>query len=101
MRKATVVQVYSAADLGRPRGQTVLVKLDEPVEYGDEKTTDHIYVSAATIGSIDEVYLFPADEDWEVLNWLELEGSRRGTLSIRETMTEAGYDISAWPKEVI
>lgn len=47
------------------------------------------------------MYLFPADEDWEVLNWLELEGSRRGTLSIRETMTEAGYDISAWPKEVI
>ena len=110
MRKATVVQVYSAADLKRA-GQAVLVKLDEPVEYGydDENTTNYLYVSAATIAPvvgvydypIDEVYLFPADRNGDVLDWMELHGSRRGTANIRETLTEAGYDVSSWPEEVI
>lgn len=101
MKKADIVRVYSAEESGRTRGQVVLVKLDEPIEYGDErKTTHYLYVSAAHIGRYEEVYLFPADKKGEVLSWLELDGSRRGTLSIRETMTEAGYDVSSWPEEI-
>lgn len=99
MKKATVVRIYRRPASGVR--QAVLVKLDEPVEYGDEKTTDHIYVSAAIGSRADEVYLFPADEHGNVLDWFELPGSRRGTDNIRMTMMDAGYDSSAWPKEVI
>lgn len=100
MKKVTIVQVYSADELGRERGQAVLARLEEPIEYGDEKMTDHIIISAARVGETDEVYLFPADSLGAVLDWLEIEGSQRGTLSIRQTMTEAGYDVSSWPEEV-
>lgn len=100
MKKATVVQVYTRRQLPPNVRQAVLVKLDEPIEYGDEKTTDHIYVSAAQVGRDDEVYIFPATGEGEVLDWLELDGSRRGTLSIREVMSEAGYDVSSWPEEI-
>ena len=101
MRKATVVRVYGRGELASNVRQAVLIKLDEPVGYGDEKTTDHIYVSAAIGARADEVYLFPADANGRVLNWLELPGSRRGTDNIRMTMMDAGYDSSVWPKEVI
>ena len=108
MKKATVVRVYDRGELGRRSGQAVLIKLDEPIEYGDEGTTDYVYVSAAQVGRligvydypINEVYLFPADENGEVLDWWELPGSRRGTDNIRMTMMDAGYDVSSWPKEV-
>lgn len=102
MKKADIVKVYGAEEMDRTRGQVVLVRTDEPVTYGDERTTTHyLYVSAAQVGRDDEVYIFPATEEGRVLSWLELCGSRRGTLSIRETMMDAGYDVSSWPEEVM
>lgn len=106
MKKADIIKVYSAEEMDRTRGQVVLVRTDEPVTYGgpydeENQRTHYLYVSAARVGRDDEVYIFPATEEGTVLDWLELPGSRRGTISIRMTMMDAGYDISAWPEEVV
>lgn len=99
MKKTNILKIYGRGELASNVWQAVLVRVSEPVEYGVGRTR-YLYVSAARVGRDDEVYLFPADKKGEVLSWLELYGSRRGTLSIRRTMAKAGYDVSSWPEEI-
>ena len=42
-----------------------------------------------------ETYIFPADEKGEVIDWGELDGSRRGCISPDDLMIELGYSIAA------
>ena len=42
-----------------------------------------------------ETYIFPADEDGNVLDWGELEGSYRGGMDHEEALHNAGYEIVA------
>ena len=74
-----------------------LYKLSEPVRYttrpGNEHYTDHVYVSSLDSLRMRECYIFPADEDGKVLDWLELEGSMKGVLSHEHVLDAAGYTL--------
>jgi hypothetical protein len=75
-------------------GEAQLWKVSEPVEYDDGKRTEFIAVSAARVPySGPETYIFPADEEGNVLDWGELDGSYRGGLDHREAIRGAGYTI--------
>lgn len=78
-------------------------ELSEPVTYeayekGEgkyvTKTTRFVLVSAATVMmSGPETFIFPADEDGEVVDWAELEGSYKGGLSHAEAIDGAGWEL--------
>jgi hypothetical protein len=57
--------------------------------------TEYVVVSAVVATfSGPETYIFPADKDSKVLNWLELNGSFRGALDHAEALKGAGYTIA-------
>lgn len=78
-------------------GKASLYRLSEIIEYGFGDETNHTgYVIAST--AIDpftgiQTYIFPADEDGNVLDWGELTGSRKGTTSHAEVLSGAGYPL--------
>lgn len=82
-------------------GHANLYRLSEPLD-GNE----YVIVSAVNMGSrfpMDhvplsmqiETYIFPASEDGEVIDWGELFGSMKGTLSHIEALGEAGYEVES------
>jgi hypothetical protein len=78
-----------------------LYRLSEPITWGGDYeggakgTADHLIVSATVaMFSGPETYIFPANEDGTVLDWGELPGSLRGTLSHDEVLSAAGYEIT-------
>lgn len=46
-----------------------------------------------------ETYIFPSDTVGNIMDWLELEGSQRGTLSHERILTDMGYEIIPPPPE--
>lgn len=80
-------------------GDASLYKLSEPLE-GNE----YVIVSAVnlevSLGMIlpewqkTETYIFPADEDGEVIDWSELPGSQKGTLDHADALRDAGYEVA-------
>lgn len=80
-------------------GAASLYKVSEPVPYGNkvngsvQRTTDYVVVSATNVVG-PETYIFPADRMGQVLDWGELPGSQRGTLSHRAALESAGYEVS-------
>ena len=76
-------------------------RLDPPLEYdpswdGTKCLTQFIVVSASSLmPSGPETYIFPADKDGQITNWLELDGSFRGELNHNRALANIGY----WPGE--
>lgn len=74
-------------DVKPATGQMKLYKLSEPYDVRDydgdvEQTIEYIVVSATVAPfSGPETYIFPADESGTIVDWGELPGSMRGTLS--------------------
>ena len=83
-------------------GNQVLWKLSEPVGYDhDWKTNEPAGVTGYVITSAvvamftgPETYIFPADADGNVIDWGEMEGSLRGTLSHEAAILSAGWEIA-------
>ncbi|MEN9491135.1 MAG: hypothetical protein RJA63_1584 [Pseudomonadota bacterium] len=78
-------------------GSAALFNLTPPllvVGYGDVVDThDFVVVSAADVMfSGPETYIFPADADGNVTNWIELDGSFRGSLDMWRALRNAGYE---------
>jgi hypothetical protein len=77
----------------------VLQKVGSPVSYyirhtEPEHTTEYVVVSAVNAPySGAETFIFPADEDGNVLSWAELEGSCRGDYTHEQALEEAGYKL--------
>ena len=73
---------------GLLRGAASLYRMDPPYE-GQE------YVIASSIDNMwgFETYLFPSNPSGEVTDWLEMEGSQRGTDSHYEIFSGIGYTI--------
>lgn len=67
------------------RGQAWLIELSDPVKVVDRVSdevkaeTEYFAVSASVVLGKPETYVFPTDEDGEVLSWSEVAGSRKGT----------------------
>ena len=69
-----------------------LYKLSRPVvldRYEDGMTYEYVIVSASVAYSGPETYVFPADENGEVTDWGELEGSFQGSLDYERAL--AGF----------
>ena len=83
-------------------GDARLFQLSQPVEYGYdykakkyEKSTEFVVISAASaMFSGPETYIFPANEEGEVVDWCELEGSFKGGLDHERALKNAGYEIT-------
>jgi hypothetical protein len=92
MSQATLIKSH----LESFRGDAGLYKLSPPMsDYGDELTQyTHVIVSAVTLPDNNvETYIFPADSEGNILDWGELPGSMKGTLSHTHALREAGYEI--------
>ena len=79
-------------------GDARLYRLDPPmsVPAWDNKDTliqiDYVVVSAVVaFFQGPETYIFPANENGEVLDWMELDGSFKGGLNHGQALTYAGY----------
>lgn len=77
-----------------------LYRLDPPLAAKDWDTGEmvsHEYVrTSATVVMFSgpETYIFPADENGEVTDWGELEGSYKGGLDHEEALRGAGYEVA-------
>ena len=99
VRTATLVAEREIPREGFTAALRRTYRVNPPLPYtctlSDAKlTTEYLAVSAADVtGSGPETYIFPADEDGEVLDWLELEGSYKGGLDHERALRGAGYVI--------
>lgn len=44
--------------------------------------------------TLDEVYIFQADENGEISDWCELDGSQRPAIPAEELMKKLGYEVT-------
>lgn len=95
MKTATLVK----DNLSGFTGHAALYKLSEPVSYDydwekEEFKEKTIFVIASTAFALGmETYLFPASEEGKILDWAELDGSRKGTTSHGKVLSAAGYNL--------
>jgi hypothetical protein len=90
-------------DLDEFTGHAVLYHLNDPLlqeiyNWDNDETTyvphEYVIVSTATVPfSGPETYIFPANEQGEVVDWGELNGSRRGSYSHAEVLGGVGYEV--------
>jgi hypothetical protein len=82
------------------RGKASLYKVEPPIEYDSPydaddppaKHSDYVIISAVYADFTGpETYMFPANENAEVLSWGELDGSFRGGLDHEKALQNAGY----------
>lgn len=91
-------------NLGGWRGHAALYRMTPPLKdhewSKDEAVEEYEYVIASAVTTLQfdgvgpETYLFPATAEGEVINYGELPGSMKGTLSHREALKNAGYTLS-------
>ncbi len=77
----------------RFQGDAALYKLSPPIkdEYNE---TEHEYViSSAVNGWVYETYLFPSNENGEIVSWGELDGSEQGVCDVERPIHNLGYQI--------
>ena len=89
-------------NLDRFTGHASLYELDEEIGYGEgwyepgefAGYTRYVVVSATDVmPSGPETYIFPADEDGNVLSWQEMTGSYRGGLDHAEALRRMGATV--------
>jgi hypothetical protein len=78
------VAVQKLYELGKPM---IISSFD-----GQYKSFDYIIASKVDQASIQEVMLFPADADGNILDWLDI-GCVKGTPTIEYVMKKCGYDV--------
>jgi hypothetical protein len=82
----------------------LLYELDPPIESEgwDGKVKTHKYVVVSAVNAMftgPETYIFPADKEGHVVDWLELRGSYRGGLNHEAALRGAGYRVVSAPKK--
>lgn len=91
MSKRTATKIKEGLDW---QGDATLYQLSAPITYEGDRQTDFVWVSAVcAIFSGPETFIFPADDNGEVLGWAELEGSFRGGLDHERALRGAGYSL--------
>ena len=80
-------------------GKAHLYHLDPPLEHTDwnDEVSVHEYVVVSGAYAFmygPETYIFPANEDGEVTDWGELEGSFKGYIDHNEALERAGYTVA-------
>ena len=77
------------------RGDARHYKLSEPIRDWDGNEYEYVIVSAVSSVWATETYIFPADEQAEVVDWSELDGSYRGGTDHAAALRNAGYEVTA------
>ena len=84
------------------RGDARLYELSEPAEYdyidfevetGKTKFVAVSAISSAPDTGLPETYIFPCDEDGNILSWLEMEGSFQGGMDHERALNNAGFTV--------
>jgi hypothetical protein len=79
-------------------GNATLYRVNPPLKsYSGEDEYALVVVSAVVAFGYPETFIFGADEDGEVMNWLELPGSFKGALDHTRALRDAGYDVEVEP----
>lgn len=80
--------------LPRWNGNAALYKLSSPLkDFSTEKEYIYVVVSAVSFFCV-ETYIFGANENGEILDWGELPGSQKHTLSHEKVLKNAGYTLN-------
>lgn len=78
-------------------GPCAAYRLEPPlinIDWDDsEESHEYIFVSQAAPLFMWETYIFAADENGEVNNWGELDGSRKGYITPDDLLRELGYEV--------
>lgn len=75
-------------------GDARLYKVEPPMEDYSGNKYDYVIVSATYAPfSGPETYIFPANEEGDVLSWEEMEGSFKGEEDHEQALNEAGYAL--------
>ncbi len=77
-------------------GHAALYHVTPPMQSEDDDigATEYVVVSAIVNPySGSETYIYPANATGKVVDWLELDGSIRGTLDHAAALAGAGYEI--------
>lgn len=73
------------------RGDARVYHLSEPLD-----GAEYVVVSAVVVPySGPETYIFPADENGEIVDYGELDGSYRGGLDHELALAQAGYAVQS------
>lgn len=76
-------------------GRANLYSLSEALESYDGNKYEYVVVSAVDVPvSGPETYIFGADENGGIEDWMELPGSFRGDLDHNEALKGAGYTVA-------
>lgn len=87
MKTATLIR----DGLDQFTGWAALYKIDPPMKVEGGETT-YVVVSATTTAfGLNETYIFASDENGEITNWRELNGSYQGGQSHTRALEGAGY----------
>ena len=87
-------------DLDDFTGSAALYRLSEPLvdldwDDAERGRYEYVVVSATVVPySAPETYIFPSNEDGEVVSWSELNGSFRGGLDHAKALRGAGYEVA-------
>lgn len=80
------------------KGAAALYRFSPPLP--DYRGNEHEFVVVSAIilpkamGGGAETYLFPANAQGDVVSWLEMPGSQKGTLSHQEVIEGLGYQYT-------
>ena len=104
MKKAKLIRDGIISESGASQ---IVVELPNPIGYDRDwdtgeitKETKYVLVSAVNVMfSGPETYIFPCDKEGNVLNWTDLDGSMRGTLSHEKALHNMGYELKSWHTE--
>lgn len=82
-------------DIVGQRASQKLWHLSQGVPFGwgePMQLTEYVITSATNvIFSGDETYMFPANADGDITNWVEMDGSYRGDLNHERAIRKAGW----------
>ena len=90
MKTAKLVQ----DNLPNFNGHAALYECFPPMKDYDGTSRKFVVCSAANIVfSGVETYILPANKKGDVIDWMEMEGSTKGTMSHSEALNNAGYTL--------
>ena len=80
------------------KGHAALYQLNPPIRktiFCDDAVAEyeHVVVSAVCVLGTPETYIFASNNEGEIVDWCELNGSYRGGLDHDEALANAGYEI--------
>ena len=83
-------------------GHAALYRVNPPLK-GWDGDDSYSLVVLSTAEGLDghETYIFPADENGQVTDWLELQGSQRDVTSHQQVLEDAGYVVVNEHSEII